>query len=224
MELAKLERRRATDDVYDALRHAILSSVLRPGERLNVEDLAVKLGVSLTPVRSAVQRLAAEGLIEIRPRSGTFVASLNTKDIEETFKIRCALECLAAEDAVERIEDRDLRRLHELLRILRKPVRTAEGRAMHERANSELHGILVRASGNARLLEVYEALNAHIKIARVHASESGWSTRLEREQAEHEAIVKALERRDAARVQDALRKHIGRARDALVAAVRQKDA
>jgi DNA-binding GntR family transcriptional regulator len=111
MELTRLKRERAVDAVHQALRQAILNSLLRPGERLNVEDLAGKLGVSLTPVRHAIQLLEAEGLIVVRPRSGTFVASLTARDIQETFDIRCALECLAAEKAIERITPEELHRL-----------------------------------------------------------------------------------------------------------------
>src|SRR6266704_2236481 len=99
MELTKIRRERAVDAVYEALRQAIVSSLMKPGERLKVDELAQKLGVSLTPVRSAIQQLANEGLVEIRPRSGTFVASLSPRDVEETFEIRCALECLAGEKA-----------------------------------------------------------------------------------------------------------------------------
>ena len=68
---------------------------------------------------------------------------------------------------------------------------------------------------------MYEALNAHIKIARIHSSESNWSVRLSREQSEHEAIVAAIEKRDADELSAALQKHIYRAKDALVATLRQ---
>src|SRR5438128_2713360 len=98
--LPPLARRRATDEVYDVMRRSILTNVFRPGQRLPIEEIANQLGVSLTPVRHAIQQLATEGLIEIRPRSGTFVASLDVQDIAETFDIRRALECLAAEGAV----------------------------------------------------------------------------------------------------------------------------
>ena len=72
MPLTRIEQRRATDEVYQALRQAILTRVFAPGQRLNVEDLAGNLGVSFTPVRQALQLLAAEGLIVIQPRSGTY--------------------------------------------------------------------------------------------------------------------------------------------------------
>jgi len=219
MELAKIERQRAMDAVYEALRQAIVTCAIKPGERLNVYELSAKLGVSLTPVRSAIQQLATEGLVEIRPRSGTFAANLTPRDVEETFKIRCALECLAGEEAVHYISTEQIRRLRELLRALRKPVRNDADRAAHERHNSELHRIIIQASGNQRLQELYETLNAHLRIVRVHAGESSWLERLEEEHAEHEAMVSALEARDAAALIAALRKHIYRAKDAMVAAL-----
>ncbi len=223
MELAKLQRERAVDAVYEALRQAIVSSLMKPGERLNVEDLAQKLGVSLTPVRGAIQQLATEGLVEIRPRSGTFVANLTEQDVEETFKIRCALECLAAEEGISNISPKDVDRLRELLQLLQKPVKTEEDQAVHEKNNSDLHQIIMRSSNNRRLMELYEGLQAHIKIARIHGAESNWATRLQEEHVEHEAIVAAIERRDAKELCAALRKHIYRAKDALVATLRVRN-
>src|SRR5712664_219289 len=123
MELVKLERQRAVDAVYEVLRQAIVTHAIKPGERMNIEELAQKLGVSLTPVRGAIQQLSTEGLVEIRSRSGTFVASLTAQDVDETFRIRCALECLAAEDGLDNLGAKEIRRLKELLKSMRKPVR-----------------------------------------------------------------------------------------------------
>jgi GntR family transcriptional regulator, rspAB operon transcriptional repressor len=221
MEITRLRRERAVDAVYQALKQAIVNSMLRPGERLDIDELAGKLGVSLTPVRGAVQRLATEGLIEIRPRSGTFVASLSARDIDETLRIRCALECLAAEDVIANLTPEDVRRLKQLLRELRRPVRSEADRAAHESANRELHRAMIRGSGNRRLCEMYDLLDTHLKIARIHASETGWPARLRDERAEHEAIVEAIVQRDTAGLQSALRSHIYRARDAMMAALRE---
>ena len=162
MKLPRLQRERAVDAVYNALRQAIVSYGLKPGTRLNVEELAEQLGVSLTPVRSAIQQLSTEGLVDIKPRSGTFVASLTAQDVEETFRIRCALECLAAEDAIGRLGEQDFKRLRELLKAMKRPLKTEADREAHERNNSELHQTILRASGNRRLQEMYDALNAHI--------------------------------------------------------------
>jgi len=223
MQLRRIQRERAVDAVYDALQRAIVSYSVRPGERLNIEELAEKLGVSLTPVRNAIQQLATEGLVEIRPRSGTFVATLTVQDIEETFKIRCALECLAAEDALEHLGPNEVRLMKELLVSLRKPVRDDDARRVHERDNGQFHQTLVAASKNRRLIEMYDALNAHIKIARIHASDSNWQARLQTETAEHEAIVFAIEHRRLGDLQKTLRKHIYGAKDRLVSALVERE-
>src|ERR1700744_6628627 len=102
MAIGRIERPRAVDHVHQAIRVAILARRLPPGMGLNVEELASQLGGSFAPVRSAIQLLAAEGLVDVHSRIGTFVSSLSRRDLEETFDIRCALECLAAEKAAER--------------------------------------------------------------------------------------------------------------------------
>ncbi|MBM3787792.1 MAG: GntR family transcriptional regulator [Acidobacteria bacterium] len=219
MRLRRLTRKRATDEVYESLREAILTRYFRPGERLQVDELAHKLGVSLTPVRHAVQQLATEGLIEIKPRSGTFVATLSIEDIEATFDVRIALECLAAEKAVARITAAELAKIDDLLKALKVPVKTEDELRRHEKANTDLHQLLIDAAANHRLTEIYNGLNAHLTIARIHAAERNSSlrfgNRFKVEQAEHAEIVGALKARDAARMQTAIRAHIERAKDSL---------
>jgi DNA-binding GntR family transcriptional regulator len=227
MDLTRIQRKRATDEVYEAMRQAILTHVFKPGQRLQVEEISKKLGVSLTPVRHALQQLASVGLIEIHPRSGTYVSSISPADIEETFEIRCALECLAAERAISRITPEQISRLRQLLKKLAKSIEDHDDLKEHERANLELHQTIIDASGSRRIAEVYESLNAHIKIARIHDSENNtakpaeWAARLRQEQREHEAIVHALDKKDVDAVKAALRKHIYRAKDALVRSLRE---
>jgi DNA-binding GntR family transcriptional regulator len=228
MPLRRLTRKRATDEVYENLRDAILNRHFKPGERLQVDEIADRLGVSLTPVRHAIQQLATEGLIEIKPRSGTFVATLSLEDIEATFDVRVALECLAAERAIDAVRPLDLRKLDDLLDLLRRPVTSEESLRKHEKANSELHMLLIEAAGNRRLTEIYKGLNAHLTIARIHAAERHTAPdptpareiarRFEVEQAEHEEIVAALKAKDVPRMQAAVRKHIGRAKESLMQA------
>lgn len=226
MKLRRLTRKRATDEVYENLRDAILNRMFKPGERLQVDEIAERLGVSLTPVRHAIQQLATEGLIEIKPRSGTFVATLSLEEIEATFDVRIALECLAAEKVLERVKPADLQRLEELLEVLRRPVGNEDALRKHEKANSELHLLLIEAAGNRRLTEIYKGLNAHLTIARIHAAERNGNPnprqaqeiakRFAAEQDEHEEIVAALRARDLPRMQAAVRKHIGRAKESLM--------
>jgi DNA-binding GntR family transcriptional regulator len=216
ISLVKIERRRAVDHVHQAIREAILDRRFPPRMRLNVEDLASQLGVSLTPVRSAIQLLAAEGLVDVHSRSGTFVATLSRRDVEETFDIRCALECLAGEKAVERLTDKDVERARKFFAVMLKPVRNDSQLKMHEQANSEFHEVIIRASGNQRLADMYESLQAHIAMCRLHRLDESWQSRLPQEQKEHQEIIEAMERRDSKALSKSLRSHILRAKDALL--------
>jgi DNA-binding GntR family transcriptional regulator len=215
MELGKIERRRAVDDVYQAIREAILDRRFPTGMRLNVDELAAQLGVSLTPIRSAIQLLAAEGLVKVHARSGTFVATLSRRDLEETFDIRCALECLAAENAGSLTEEH-IEKARKLLAVLARPIKNDSQRKVHEQANSEFHSLIIQSAGNRRLADTYESLQAHIAMCRIHRQDENWELRLPKEMQEHEEIVQAMERRDPEALVKALRNHILRAKEVLI--------
>jgi GntR family transcriptional regulator, rspAB operon transcriptional repressor len=219
--LPKIEQRRAVDEVHQCLRDAILTKQFSPGQRLDMDAIARQLGVSLTPVRSAISLLAADGLVDVQPRSGTFVATVSPKDVEETMDIRCALECLAAEKAVTRLTKEDLDKARKLLKLLSKPIRDERDSREHQNANSQLHNLLIQLSGNRMLAELYEKLKAHLTIARLHSRAADWKNRTKQEQIEHEEIVAAMERRDANRVVEALRRRILRAKESLLAGIEE---
>lgn len=218
-----VSRQRASDSVYEAVRHAILSRAFSPGQRLNVQDLAAQLGVSPTPVKDALTRLEAEALIEIRPRSGTFVTALSPEDVAETFEIRCALECLAAEKAIGHATANDIDQLRALAHAIADLTDEDVARLQHEARNIDFHKRIVTLSGNRRLVQIYEGLDAHIQIARIHRGHDDWRRRLVSERQEHLAIVDALADRDAGRVAEALRHHIMRAANSLVRDLRELD-
>lgn len=221
--LPTLSRQRTSDSVYDALRHAILSRKFASGQRLNVHQLAGELGVSLTPVKDALTRLEAEALIQIRPRSGTFVTAVSPDDVAETFEIRCALECLAAEKALARATSDDVAQLRALTGQIVAPAEGEEGRLAHAARNIEFHKRIVTLSGSRRLVNLYESLDAHIQIARIHLGHANWKTRLESELQEHLAVVDALARHDGPALVAALRHHIMRAAESLVRDLRNLD-
>lgn len=210
--LEPLPRQRARDSVYDALRTAILTRSFAPGERLNVNDLAQQLGVSLTPVKDALTRLEAEALIEIRPRSGTFVTAVSPEDVAETFELRCALECLAAEKALDQVAPADIERL----RTLADAIAQGTDDETHASRNIEFHKRIIALAGSRRLSDMYESLDAHIQIARIHLGRGDWKTRLDSEHGEHLAIVAGFVARDRVALVEALRQHIMRAADSLV--------
>ena len=221
-DLKRIARRRLSDDVYEQIRQAILERRFQPGERLSIPDLAARFDVSQMPVRQAVERLYDEGLVEVRPRSGTYVAEVDEKDIADTFDIRRALERLAAETAVQNVTDGDVA---ELEAMVKRMDALSGGRRKdpeaHDRLNSEFHHRIIALSGNRRLSEIYDELNAHLKIARVHLSSQDWGSRVEREQTEHREIVDALRRRGAEQLADVLSRHITRSKQALIGDIRR---
>jgi DNA-binding GntR family transcriptional regulator len=220
--LRPLSRSRASDAVYEALRSAILSPMFEPGQRLNVPELAQQLDVSLTPVKDALARLAAEELVEIRPRSGTFVTGVSAEDVADTFEIRAALESLAAESVVARANNDDIAQLRALFEAMSVVESDEPTWAEHERRNREFHAWIVRCSRNRKLIAMYESLHAHIQIARIHRGETDWRQRLSVEHEEHAAIVRAIEQRSAQAAVRAVRRHLARAADSLVRDLRRQ--
>ena len=219
-EISQLNLARASDSVFQILREGILTQIFKPGERLNVHDLAARFGVSLTPVKDAINRLAAQGLIEIKPRSGTFVTAISPRDVAETFEIRAALECLAAERMLTRVTPGDVERFRKLVADLEKPITTEKQRVFHEAKNIEFHALIVELSVNRKLIEMYGSLNAHIQIARIHDNRREWTERMEQERKEHREIFLAIEARNCKRLVETLNGHINRAARALVGDLR----
>ena len=228
MVLAPLRKKRATDEVYDSLRAAILDRSFIPGERLLADQLCHQLGVSLTPVRHALQQLAVEGLVEIHPRSGTYVASISEEDLIETFEIRIALELLAARRAISKTNDTEIKKMASLLAALAKPVRNQQNLKQHEANNLAFHFTIFDLAGSRKLRDLYDSLNAHIQIARIHSAEGpsfpSLRQRLTQEQAEHQAIFEALKFKSLPKLEQALRAHILRAQHSLITALQARNA
>ena len=213
VKFTKVKRERASDSVCNILRESILDQTFLPGQRLDVKLLAEKLDVSLTPVKDAITRLVVEGLIELRPRSGTYVTQLSPDDVEETLAIRRALECLAAETIPQNLADSDLAWFEEAIVLLE---RSEKDRQLHEKRNSDFHLKLVELSKNKKLIETYRSLNSYIKVARIHNASDSWIDRLAAERGEHRKIVQALKARNSQALQRALNNHIVRASYVLV--------
>ena len=135
-----LSQRQISGDVYNALREKILSCDLAPGQRLAVDTIAQQLGVSRTPVKEALGRLSAEGLIEILARRGTFVSPVNPETIRDSFQVREALELKACELLYGKIDEERAGTLRELNQRL-----TTAGVSVAENAtlDTRFHQLLV---------------------------------------------------------------------------------
>src|ERR1051326_6185683 len=108
---ARLENLTLWQRVYEYLREEILAERLQPGTELLEVPLSEELGVSRGPIREAIRRLAAEGLVTVRPRRGAVVRSLSKDEFLELYQVREALEVMAVRLAVPRLGDEDLEEL-----------------------------------------------------------------------------------------------------------------
>jgi DNA-binding GntR family transcriptional regulator len=191
--------------VYDHLRAEILSGRLEPGAELAEVALSEQLGVSRGPLREAIGRLASEGLVTVRPRRGAVVRSLSKEEFLELYQVREALEMLAVRLAVPRLGDEDVAVLEGLVATMAKHAEREEVAEFFE-SNSAFHMRLVEASGNAKLLELYEQLLA--QLGRYRLRSLTLRGNLDRSVAEHAAILRAAKRGDADRAAHLMSEHI----------------
>ncbi len=197
---------------YEKLKRSLIEGVLNPGERLSEIELAERLGVSRTPVREALMRLAQEGLVELQPGRGAWVRELTPEEVREVYEVRAALEAEAARLAAERATEADLDALIAAEEALRRLPRTDV--AAQTRADARFHARLVATSKNRELERLFHQLDAKLALARRFSSDENQSPKT---LAEHRAIVAAIRDRDPERAAAAARDHIERFK-ALVAA------
>jgi DNA-binding GntR family transcriptional regulator len=195
--------KRKADAVEDRIRQEILYGGLRPGDRLPLEDLAKRLGVSMTPVREAMLHLEADGLVIYEPHKGARVAGLSLDEIRVIYDMREALETLATRLAVSRLTDTELAHLEETDR----QARAAYGRgdlAAVRQCNFDFHMTLYRASRGRTLAKMVETLLASSPFNFL------WNEpeRARQSFAEHTTVLSALRRRDEDAAVEAMREHI----------------
>lgn len=145
------------EDAYDQLRREIVECDLAPGLRLTEAVIAKRLGLGKTPAREALRRLTLEGLVQVAPRHGYFVAPITLRDVQELFGLRLIVEPASLELAIHRLTRADLEALERLSRVGYTPGDRGSIRAF-QRANTMFHLSFARASGNRRLESLLERL------------------------------------------------------------------
>ena len=181
--------------VFERLHLDILRNRLKPGDPLRQEEITERLGVSRTPVREAIQRLQAEGLVTFVPRKGAVVSSIPHKRIEEIYEIRARLESFAAGLAVEHITEQQESRLKKLVQEMEKLDPEADLEKVLEK-NREFHYIIYSAAGNETLVEMIGQLWKHIQRLRSFylLTPNGY----QESTAEHRLILDAILAKDRA--------------------------
>ena len=190
---------------YNALRKLLVEFQLKPESRLNEVQLSRSLGVSRTPVREALNRLASEGFVSVTPNRGFFVRSLSTEDMLDLYELRCILECAAFRLVCERAEDSEIQRLATYWESIKSDYRNNPTDTILAE-DEAFHLLIAEISGNMEIVEHLEAINARIRfIRRIQIEHPSHN---EAQVGFHTAIVEAALRRDAESGVKFLREHI----------------
>lgn len=191
--------------VFKSIRGAILSGILKPGERLMEVQLAEKLGVSRTPVREAIRKLELEGLIVMMPRKGAYVADLSIKDITDVLEIRTALEGLASGLAALRITDEEIEELNLTAQNFHQAIEDGDFDRIVE-MDIEFHDRVFKAARNEKLLQINNNLREQVQRFRImYISKSNKSKDLVKD---HYEIAEAISKRNAEMADKLAKRHI----------------
>ncbi len=191
--------------VTERVRNLIIEGKLRPGERINENDLAEFLGCSRTPLRDALKALQGEGLILIEPHKGTYVSRITADQTQGQFEALALIERVCGELATRRISDDQIRWLAELHRQMF--AFHSEGKRLeYSELNDQIHHSYASLSGNATLIEIHAKLIVgarRVRVAAIRAVE-----RWDESVAEHRAILTAIEGREAEEAGSLIEQHV----------------
>ena len=202
---ARLPIASVVDQVYLAIHDRIMDGTLQRGGRIHQEDLADELGVSRTPVREALRRLAAEGLVEMRTNRGARVADVGRGDMNAAYEARLVVEPGAARLAAQPRAAQPLARMRAAVTAQRRAIPNV--RRSFE-ANRAFHLALVEASGNPFLLQLSERLWVTRIGEAIYERQSETPERMGLDADEHEQILLAIESGNGRRAESLTRRHL----------------
>ena len=215
-----IERRTLHDEVVDRMRDMVVEGLLPSETRINETELCQRLGVSRTPVREAIKTLASEGLIELVRNKGAIVKRLGQDEIIEMLEAVAVLELYAARTGVERGSDAEINDIIAMHKKMRECFK-ARDRLPYYKLNQSIHAAIVALAHNQFIINAHEALQMRLRRIRYVGNERAtfWSGAMR----EHEAMVKALKKRDSAQLCAAVELHLEHTRERVVAHLQRAD-
>jgi DNA-binding GntR family transcriptional regulator len=197
------------DRAYARIKAQILDGELRPGTAISEAERADVLGMSRSPVREALQQLARDGLVEVLPKRGTFVAELTPRDVREAFELREAVETACARLAAERRTDGDI------VDLVAACDAIDQAATVHERyeAGATFHSTVARVARSRYLHETFESSQAKIDMASRAAADTIVHHARE---LSHRDILDAIIASDGDRAADLMRGHLDESMHSLI--------
>lgn len=207
------------EQVYDAVKEAILSGELEPGEAIDKLALCEKLGVSRFPVSAAISRLAFERLVRVEPQHGSFVSAISAGEVREHLFVRRALEGEIAAEAAMRLDNTALADLAANLTEAEEAAREGD-RASFYIFDIGFHALLTQHLGLSRSEDILDGVRQHLeRPRRLLMTPPG---RMQQTLAEHRAIFAGIDARDPDAARAAMTAHIAAVSHTFEALAREK--
>lgn len=202
------------EQLCEYLSSSIIEGNVKPGEKLNENDLGTLFGISRSPIRECFRILESEGFVEITPRRGVFVTEIKGKDIEDVFPVRIALEGLAAELAVENICENDLETLNDLIIKMEKALIDNDIKSFIH-FNYAFHSSYIKCSNNPALERTLRTLGKGTWLRLIYLYYKS-SPMLESSNKTHKEILKSFKEKDVMSVKRLVEEHINKAKHGLL--------
>ncbi|GLQ55605.1 GntR family transcriptional regulator [Devosia nitrariae] len=199
---------RLGDEVYNTIYAQLMSQKILPGSRISIDNLARELGVSQTPIREALSRLEAQGLVVKTHLIGFSAASqMDRTRLDQLYELRLLLEPFAARKAATLMSSEQFEALKRMTDDMRND--RGQGRVSYSefaRLDSQFHDLIAQASGNDLVQETLANLHTHVHLFRLFHHQQATSDA----NAEHAKLIEAFEARDQDRAEQAMRTHVER--------------
>lgn len=198
-------KKTVTAMVQERVRQAILEGILPAGSRIDQNQLAADLNVSLVPVREALKMLEGEGFVQIIPRRGAFVTEASLADMEDLYFTRQILEGQAAYHGAEKLTDADLRHLEDLYQRMEQALHEHDYPGFME-CNREFHFVIYDAPGSRHLSSLIDGLwdlSERYRYRYMYLKDQGQDV-----QREHRLILEACKKRDARELRNTIIQHM----------------
>lgn len=216
-DIIDISRGALHDQLTQRLRTLLVEGRIAPGAKLNERELCEVLHVSRTPLREAIKRLAAEGLVDLLPNRGAVAVKLTEADVEHAFEVLAALEGLSGECAAQRATDAEIREIQALHYEMRA-CHARQDLSGYYRLNARIHAAINAAARNPVLAQTYAHLNARVQALRFRTNQD--SAKWQRAVLEHDRMVDALTARDGAALRAVLVQHLQHKRDTVLLLMR----
>jgi DNA-binding GntR family transcriptional regulator len=201
------QRATASSRIYSELRSELVAMRRRPGEAISESEIALRYGVSRTPVREAILKLSDEGLLDVFPQSGIFVSRIPLAALPEAIIIRRALEETTARLAAERATASQVLQLHAIVERQREADKAGDRVAFHQ-ADELFHATIADVAGHPGIWTLIQHVKVHVdRYRQLTLPVTGRMTQVI---AEHEPILAAIEARDPQGAGIAMERHLDR--------------